>query len=230
MSARAGRKAAATASRDVAVGIGPPELRMALVAVALVYYTLLVREPPLHGALRTLGYFAQSTALFPRSDEYAIEFRLEAWSCTTQAWVPMDMRPYFPMHADDKEGRFQRLAYFYDRERTVMMALDDYLVAQHTAGDGDGRDGVTGPIGGIRLYEVTRPIPPLGATIDRYVFDPMGAVSAELRKDKFWTKSSRRAQRCGNAVRVSPVAPAEVPASAGGSGGGETRGGGEDQP
>jgi hypothetical protein len=110
------------------------------------------------------------------------------------------------MRSDDKESRFQRLAYFYgvraskpppgtshDKvpERVAMTALDDFIVAHHPSVD----DGLAGDIGGIQVYVIKKPIPEPGATIDRYEYQPF-VVTDGKRQDLFYTPESKRKARC----------------------------------
>jgi len=180
----------------VARGFGPRAFRIALIPVALIYLQALLWDPAQKGPLRSLAYFANATKLFPERDEYALEYRLEGWSCTQQAWLPLDPRPYFPMEADDKESRFQRIAYFYSQERVVMHALDDYIVAHHAGAD----DHFADPLGGIRLVSVRRPLPEVGDPVERYVYEPLAPIPPQWRKDYYWTKASVRKRRCGGAA------------------------------
>ena len=183
-------------SMPIARGVGPRWFRGALAGLATLYGVALLVHPPNRGVLRPLAFFTSATCLFPRADRYATEFRLAAWSCDTRAWEPLDPRPYFPIEADDKESRLQRLAYFYKANRTVMRALDDYLVAHH-----DGRaDGVAGAIGGIRLVEDRRELPPVGEAFPRYVFDPRAPLAApdpaHPEREPYHTPGRLHADRC----------------------------------
>jgi hypothetical protein len=192
---------------DVATGPGPGWLRWVLVAVAALYFWGLSRESlhkvfgtpmdPPGKIVRPFNFFVQASSLFPEADVYSIEARLEAWSCSANNWVPLDPRPYFQIETDDKESRLQRLSYFYPRypeDRVVMHALDDYIRDKHDTGVDDG---VTGKIGGIRLYRWERKIPEVGEPAIHYKFDPFAAVPANERKDQFYTKMSDRKARCG---------------------------------
>jgi hypothetical protein len=178
----------------VATGPGPRWLRLGLAVVALVYYVGLLHHPQASTWTRPLFFFVDATALFPHADKFAIEWRLEAWVCGRQ-WESIDPRPYFPIRPDDKESRFQRLGYFYERDRPAMQALDRYISAGHAAGVDDG---VTGAIGGIRLFKVVRPIPEVGTPIERYHFDPFAPVPAEQRRDLYYTPASERKRRCAS--------------------------------
>jgi|SRR5580704_5710074 hypothetical protein len=195
------------ADPDVATGPGPAWFRYVLVGFAVIYFWGLARESlhhlfgtpiPEHGAwLGPPIFFTQASSLFPEADTFAIEARLEAWSCETNSWQPLDPRPYFPIETDDKESRLQRLEYFYPRKKTdivVMNALDDYIRAMHATGVDDG---VKGAIGGIRLYKWEQRIPEVGQPPLHYHFDPFAAVPKQERKIDFTTYTADRKTRCG---------------------------------
>ena len=173
-------------------GPGPRWLRAALVVVAVAYYGALVKHPPMTNALRPLVFFTYCTALFPNADRISQEYRLEAWSCPAHHWVPLDPRPYFPIEADDKESRFQRLGFFYGKVGAVMEALDEYVMTRHPEVD----DGVTGPIGGIRVVQVRRELPSPGDEIPRYVYRPLEPAPEDQRKDLWFTEGKTRKSRC----------------------------------
>ena len=177
----------------IARGPGPRRLRLWLVLPVLVYYSgLIYHHAPATRWLRPPAFFVEATCLFPRSDAFAIEYRLEVWSCSKQ-WQLIDFRPYFPIQPDDKESRFQRLGYFYDRNRPAMQALDAYISSGHAAGVDDG---VPGPIGGIRLIKVVRSFPPPGQPVERYHFDPREPVPQDQRREMYYTPESQRRKRC----------------------------------
>ena len=180
------------AHAQVATGPGPRWLRLGLAGLAVVYYLGLFHGSVQARWLKPLAFFSDATGLFPKADQVAIEYRLEVWACG-RSWEAIDPRPYFPLRPDDKESRFQRLGYFYDRNRTVMQALDAYISAHHAAGVDDG---VVGPTGGIRLFKVVRPLPPAGEPIERYHFDPFEPVPTEQRRDLYYTPTSERKRRC----------------------------------
>ena len=201
-----------TPTRDPIVvvrGPGPGWLRISFAALAVFYFIILLADPPMKGAFRSLWYFAECTRLFPEAKDYDVEYRLEGWSCSARVWQPLDPRPYFPMEADDKESRFQRIGHFYDRKRKVMHALDTYIYKHHKGSD----DGVDGDIGGIRLFRVARPLPHVGDPVERYVYQPLAPVPAEWRTDLYWTPESKRQKRClGNAGSAESTAvPEEEP-------------------
>ena len=176
----------------VATGPGPRWLRVSLAVLATMYYAALLEHPPMTGWFRPVAFFTYCTKLFPKKMTSALEFRLEAWSCERRDWVPLDPRPYFPIEADDKESRFQRLGYFYHHNREVMESLDDYIQAHHASTD----DGAPGPIGGIRVVQVNRPLPAVGDPVERYAYRPLSPAPADQRKDQWWTRQSVRKARC----------------------------------
>jgi hypothetical protein len=166
-------------SAVVARGPGPRWFRFVLIAVAAIYYFGLLDNPTTR--FQPLAFFVQATKLFPDADEFALEYRLDAWSCDAHAWVPLDPRPFFPIEADDKESRFQRFGYFYadrgnkEERRLVLNALDDYIVGRHGHVD----DGITGAMGGIRMYKWRRALPQIGDPVPRYIYRPLAPVPAE---------------------------------------------------
>jgi hypothetical protein len=197
---------ATSAARNVVRGFGPRGFRLALVVVAIVYYLGLLHHGWVGWVSRPAEFFVDATKLFPDANRVAMEFRLEGWSCTDHSWHLIDPRPYFPMRSDDKESRFQRLAYFYGvragkpakgtpkekvPERIAMYALDDYIMARHPDVD----DGLAGDIGGIQVYVIKKPIPEPGVTVDRYNYEPF-VVTEGKREDLFYTPESKRKARC----------------------------------
>ena len=180
------------APATVATGPGPRWLRLGLAGLAVVYLGALVHHPADTAWLRPAAFFTQATSLFPRAAVYAIEYRLEVWACGRH-WEPIDPRPYFPIEPDDKESRLQRLGYFYEHDRPALEALDSYISARHPETD----DGVTGPIGGVRLVKVVRPLPEVGDPVERYHFDPLAPIPPKQRRDIYFTPGSERKRRCG---------------------------------
>lgn len=176
----------------VARGFGSPWFRVVLVVLALGYFAALVKRLPDARWIRPVAFFTQATCLFPHASSFRTEYRLSAWSCTEQQWLPVDVRAYFPMHAGNKESRFYRAAHFYKRNRTVMNALEDYVVSRHPSMD----DGVTGPIGGIRLSQISLPLPPPSSPVARYAFDPLAPLPTDHVTHRYYTPSSRRKARC----------------------------------
>lgn len=177
---------------SVIPGPGPRWFRRLLVGLAVIYFGALIHHPPDVGWLRPGAFFTECTCLFPRASSFAIEYRVEVWTCDGR-WLLIDPRPYFPIQPDDKESRLQRLGYFYERSRPVMQAFDDYIVTRHAAG---AVDGVTGQIGGIRLLKVVRPLPAVGDPVARYRFDPQAPPPVDQRRELYYTSGTERKRRC----------------------------------
>jgi hypothetical protein len=195
----------ATDKDNVVRGPGPPWFRHTCVALAVIYLIALVKhpgdhimiknEPRLGWLLRPTAFFTQSTSLFPFADKVITEFRLEGWVCASHRWEPLDPRPYFPIEADDKESRFQRLGYFYRTNRTVMQALDEFITVHHNEGGYDD-DGIQGTIGGIRLSRLGRPIPEPGDDVPRYHYEPLSPIPPDENREGFHTTATLRKSRC----------------------------------
>ena len=185
----------------VARGIGPAPVRIALVALAVVYFVMLMKHPIPRGWIRPLAYFSECTGLFTQADPAATEYRLEGYSCERKTWELLDPRPYFPMRADDKEARFQRLGYFYAGDVKVLHALGDYVTAHHPAVD----DGVSGPIGGIRMFQIRRPIPEPGTVIERYVYEPLAPVPAGAKRPLIFETAPATLRAQCTAVHAAPA-------------------------
>lgn len=134
-------------------------------------------------------YFSQVAALFVNAAPKVIDYRAEGWSCTEHRWVEIDVRPYFRIDADNKENRFQRALQFYRKNRTVMRALEDFIVARHVA---------TGhSIGGVRFSSLRLPYPAPGEHVSPFEQKPLASYSGDLKHEWYWTPKARRAQRCG---------------------------------
>jgi hypothetical protein len=189
---------------EIARGPGPQPVRIALVVVAGLYFFALMKHPS--QKYQPFAYFTECTKLFPEADNVALEFHVDAWSCDQHAWVPIDPRPYFPIEADDKESRFQRLGYFYadrgtkEERRTVLYALDEWFVGRHASVD----DGLAGPIGGIRVIKVRRQLPSVGDPVERYVYRPLAVPPPDQAQELFHSPGKSRKDRC-----KAPVEPAE---------------------
>jgi hypothetical protein len=173
--------------------------RRALIALATCYLVTLWIDgigSPMPSRLlpRPWVYFAQVSALFAHKKAKNLDFRAEGWSCTERRWEEIDVTPFFPIDADNKENRFQRGLQFYRRNRTVMHALDDFIVGAWNARDAR-TDGAR--IGGVRFSLVRTPYPAPGERVARYHREPLATVAADQRQDQYWTPKSRRAARCG---------------------------------
>lgn len=148
---------------------------------------------------RPLLYFTQIACLFPQAAVNTIEYRVQAYSCRERRFRELDHRAYFPIHPDDKENRYHRLAHFYRRDRRVMQALDEHLVDRHNLRverhESSG-DGVDGPIGGIRVMSLRIPLPEPGTRTDRYARVPLADLPREWRKHWYETPRDRLDTRC----------------------------------
>jgi hypothetical protein len=152
-------------------------------------------------------YFAQIAALFPHASPRVIDYRAEGWSCTDRKWAEIDVRPYFPVDQDNKESRFQRALQFYRRNRTVMRALDDFVVDHWN----DHHD----KIGGVRFLSLRIPYPKPGERVRSYAWEPLSHFPQDQRHDWYWTPKSRRAERCGYTLPPKDDEPDEPAASTG---------------
>jgi hypothetical protein len=180
------------AEPNIAVGPGPRWFRLGLAGLATLYFAALIHHPPDSDWTRPVAFFTEATCLFPRASVYTLEYRLEVWPCGGK-WEPIDPSPYFPIQPDDKESRLQRLGYFYERNRTVMQALDVYISERHAQG---ADDGVAGPIGGIRLIKVVHKFPEPGEPVDRYHYDPFAPIAKDELRDIYYTPGPERKRRC----------------------------------
>ena len=152
-------------------------------------------------------YFAQVAALFPHAAEVAIDYRAEGWSCADKKWVEIDVRPYFQIERDTKENRFERVLYFYRKERKVMRELEEYVVKRHNASSSP-------RIGGTRFLSLRIPFPPPGGKAVRWEHKPLASYPKEQRHDWYWTPRAKRVERCGAPKESNPTPddePSRVP-------------------
>lgn len=174
---------------------GPAWFRSALIVVAAAYLALVVLDTFFSGPLfrivpGPLLYFAQIAGLFPAAKTFDTEFRAEAWDCAAQDFREIDIRPYFPILADNKENRFSRALYFYRRDREVVYALEKYLTDKCNADAPPG-----GRVGGMRFVAVRDSIPPVGV-IARYHPKPLADYPEAARTPLFYTPMRMRRERC----------------------------------
>jgi hypothetical protein len=173
---------------------------------------------------KTFDYFLYVAALFPIASTAASEYRAEAYVCSDGKWREIDVRPYFQVHADDKESRFQRALYFYHDNKPTKLKLDQYIVDAHAAGTVE--DGIAAgqKIGGVRFLVVRVPIPPLGS-IERYRHRPLTEVPRDERSGFYQTSAAKIRERCGieapPAQTTSPEDDAGAGEDAGADDGGE---------
>jgi len=146
------------------------------------------------------SYFAQIAKLFAERSEVSIDFRAEGFRCDTHQFEELDVRPYFPMHADDKESRFDRTMFFYLENRQVQVALQDYLIARHDARVASGAPTDLPRIGGIMLLSLRIPIPAPGTDFPPYRRIRLHDVPRTWqRRAWFVTSPAERMRRCEEA-------------------------------
>lgn len=148
---------------------------------------------------RSLLFFGQIAALFPKAGEKQIDYRAEGWVCADRKWVEIDPRPFFPIDGDNKENRFYRAVQFYRENRKVMRALDEYVTKHHNAS----RDN---KIGGVRILSLRIPLPAPGTKIDPYKREELAKYPEDQRHNWYWTPGSMRRERCGEKAPASPAA------------------------
>ena len=154
---------------------------------------------------RSLNYFLQVSALFPYAALASIDYRAEGWVCPNGAdgangvsgkWEEIDTRPYFPIDADNKENRFQRVMHFYRDNRPTMHALEAYLIEAHNEGRAD--DGIPRdvPIAGVRFSSLRIPLPQPGEHLTRSERLPLSEYPESERQLFYHTRRSKLEARC----------------------------------
>lgn len=185
------------ASATVVAGPGSRRVRLLVTAAAFVYLAGVwldaVGAPVADVVPRPLFYFMQVSRLFPYAVDLVTEYRVEAYVCADRRWSELDVRPFFPLRANDKENRFERAMFFYRHSAPVMKALDEYLVA---ANDRAGQP----PIGGVLLLSLRIPIPAPGEAVERYERKPLGEYPAAYRKYWYRTSLEEVHARCDGAA------------------------------
>jgi hypothetical protein len=138
-----------------------------------------------------LRFFTQVAELFPKAATDAIEWRVRGWRCDRGTFEEVDVRPFFPIRRDDKENQFDRTMFFYHRQRAVLEALDEYIVAAQNHQRADER------IGGVMLLSLRIPIPPLGMPGPRQHWMPIADYPPSVAR-KYWysTPPEVRQKRC----------------------------------
>jgi hypothetical protein len=146
-----------------------------------------------------VAYFTQVARLFPRAAIATLDYHVDGFRCRDQAWTEIDVRPFFPIDADNKENRFYRTLHFFHDHRQTMRALDDFVTTRYneraleTAAQGQGGE----RIGGIRIHRLTLPFGAPGEGAARYAKKPLGAYADDERKEIYHTPESKREERCG---------------------------------
>jgi hypothetical protein len=181
---------------------------VALSVVALGYFGAVWTEAVKSGTSAKwlpapVAYFTQVAGLFPRAAKVALDYRVEGWRCREKKWEEIDVFPYFPIDADNKENRFYRVFHFYSQDRTTLRALEDFIVDRYNgdviAAEAAGRGGAR--IGGIRLTRLTLPFGDPGEGSERFARKPLAAIPEDERKVLYHTPESSREKRCPQIAR-----------------------------
>ena len=176
----------------VAPSPGSPFVRLALTIAGALYIAAVFIEGS-GGRLdrvvfRPILFFCQIAALFPHGATHRIEYRAEGLPCQGPAFE-VDVRPFFPIHADDKESRFDRALHFDRTHRPTMEALESYLRS------GYNRD-ATEKIAGVVFLSLRVPIPAPGTAFARYERAPLADFPKEQRKVWYATSRELVNERC----------------------------------
>jgi hypothetical protein len=186
---------------------------LVLGAVSIVYFVGIFAEAAKTGSTarwlpEPIEYFTQVASLFPNAATFAVEFRAEGYRCRDKTWAEIDVAPWFPINADNKESRFHRVVHFYGDQhpqrtnwrphRPTMRALDAFIVDHYDADvvDAAARGQDSSPIGGVRIVRLHVPIGAPGDGAARYERRPLAAHDADERKDLYYTLESERKERC----------------------------------
>ena len=138
---------------------------------------------------RPVDFFVQVAQLFPRAAEDAIEWRAKGFHCDRRKFDELDLSPYFPIHAGDKENRFDRALFFYLEDKRVLAALDAYIAAAEGA-RGD-------RLGGVMLLSLRTPIAPPGSDEPRYRRVPVDQIPPSVKRTYWYvTGADERERRC----------------------------------
>jgi hypothetical protein len=185
-------------------------------ALAIVYLAAVWSEAAIRSGLSLrwlpapIAYLTQIAALFPSPTAHAIDYRAEGFRCRDKTWVELDVSPWFPIDADNKESRFYRALHFYGephgredeeskkRRLPALKALDDFIV---THADSDAVDAVAqgrggDPIGGVRFTRISVPIGKPGDGSPRYQKTPLADHPPDQRHELYATPKSKREERC----------------------------------
>ena len=172
--------------------------------VAVIYMLLVFGEAEWPGIIyrrlhtgRTVAFFSEIARLFADRSTLTIDFRAEAFRCDTHQFEELDLAPYFPMHAGDKENRFDRTMFFYLNDPEVHQALEDYIISRHNARVAAGEPTDLPRIGGIELLSLRIPIPPPGSDFPRFRHIPLSEIPKDWKRVPWYlTGLDERMRRC----------------------------------
>jgi hypothetical protein len=171
---------------------GPPWLRRILVALGALYVAAVFCEAAgmqLHSLVyRPLLYFCQIAKLFPGASRFVFEHRAQGTACNGRE-VEIDVRPFFPIHADDKESRFDRAIFFYSTDRPTMQALEGYILREYNKSEPE-------KIAGVTLTRVQIPIPSPGSDFARFERKPLSDYPESQRQVFYHTPKRVIDERC----------------------------------
>jgi hypothetical protein len=192
-SERPKQKKDAAPELEIAPSPGSSLLRLALAFAGALYIAAVFIEGAGGSRLarvvpRPLLFFSQIAALFPRAATHRIEYRAEGLPCEGPAFE-IDVRPFFPIHADDKESRFDRALRFYRKDRPTMEALESYVLEAYNARERD-------RLGGVVFLSLRVPIPSPGSAFARYERAPLSDFPAEQRNVWYATSRDDVNRRC----------------------------------
>ncbi len=177
---------------ELALAPGPPALRRALLALGGAYIAATFLEgvgAQLHRLVwRPLLFFCQIAALFPTAATHSIEYRAQGYACSNRV-LEVDVRPFFPIHADDKESRFDRAMFFYRTDRPTMEALEAYVLREYNRTEPD-------KLGGVVFLSLRIPVPKPGSPFPRYERKPLADYPSEQRKVWYFTPHDTVQRRC----------------------------------
>ncbi len=136
-----------------------------------------------------IRFFVQVAQLFPRAAVDAIEWRAKGFHCDRRRFEELDLSPYFPIHANDKENRFDRALFFYLEDKRVLEALDTFIA------DAEGNRGDR--LGGVMLLSLRSRIDAPGSDEPRYRRVPVDQIPPSVTR-RYWyvTGADERERRC----------------------------------
>jgi hypothetical protein len=165
---------------------GPPALRRALTVLGGLYVFFVFHQAIFNPSPAL--YFCQIAKLFPGATKYVFEHRAQGYKCNGDP-VEIDVRPFFPIHADDKESRFDRAIHFYSTDRPTMQALEAYVMREYNRSEPD-------KIAGIALTRIQTPIPAPGSEFPRYERKPLSEYPEKERQVFYHTPKRVVDERC----------------------------------
>jgi hypothetical protein len=159
--------------------------------LALVFLDVFISGPLYRLVPGPLLYLSQISGLFTSAKVNDTEYRVEGWDCGSSSFREIDVRPLFPILADDKENRLQRALYFFRGHAQVLRALDRYITDRYSKITKPG-----GRIGGVRFSAARTPIPRPADPARRYRRKALADYQSEAIRRLYATPRAERAGRC----------------------------------